>query len=82
MSEIEQVNELEHEFSKLSAETMKMNGDLHSSDLNQVTSDSIGNSLDASPSAASASSDNGSTTSSNTGIYFLRNIFQLFFEYF
>lgn len=65
MSEIEQVNGLEQEFNKLNTESMQMNG--HKGDLNMdtVTSDSIGNSLDASPSAASASSDNASTTSSN-----------------
>ena len=64
MSEIEQVNGLEQEFNKLNTESMQMNG--HKGDLNMdtVTSDSIGNSLDASPSAASASSDNASTTSS------------------
>lgn len=68
MSEIEQVNELEHEFNKLSTDTIKMNGDIHNGDINlENGSDSIGNSLDASPSAASASSDNGSTASSNTG---------------
>lgn len=66
MSEIEQVNELEHEFNKLSADSMKMNGDLCNGDL-ACNGDSIGNSLDASPSAASASSENGSTSSSNTG---------------
>lgn len=68
MSEIEQVNELEHEFNKMSTDTIKMNGDIHNGDINiENGSDSIGNSLDASPSAASASSDNGSTASSNTG---------------
>lgn len=66
MSEIEQVNELEHEFNKMSTETIKMNGDIHNGNI-ENGSDSIGNSLDASPSAASASSDNGSTASSNTG---------------
>lgn len=64
------VNELEHEFSKLNSESelLKLNGDLQNGDLNmENTSDSIGNSLDASPSAASASSENGSLASSNTG---------------
>jgi len=79
MSEIEQVNGLEQEFNKLNTESMKMNGQ-HNGDLNmdQVTSDSIGNSLDASPvSAASASSDSASTTSSNTGNIIEANVANL-----
>lgn len=78
MSEIEQVKELAHEFSKLSADNMKINGDICNSDLNmdQVTSDSIGNSLDASPSATSSSSDTGSTTS-NTGNIIEANVANL-----
>lgn len=78
MSEIEQVNGLEQEFSKLNTENLKLNG--HGTDLNNmdtVTSDSIGNSLDASPSAASASSDNSSTTSSNTGNIIEANVANL-----
>lgn len=88
MSEIEQVNGLEQEFNKLNTvncESMsKMNGMVdHNGDLNidHVTSDSIGNSLDASPvsaaSASSSSSDNASTTSSNTGNIIEANVANL-----
>lgn len=80
MSEIEQVNGLEQEFNKLNTDSIQMNG--HKGDLNMdtVTSDSIGNSLDASPSAASASSDNSSTTSSNTGNIIEANVANLIEE--
>lgn len=79
MSEIEQVNgtSLEQEFSKLNTETIKINGHNGDLDMDKVTTDSIGNSLDTSPSAASSASDRVSVTSSNTGNIIEANVANL-----